>query len=74
MAEAPRPRCMPVDKGNRALDLAQRPQRERQVGHRGDSGVLSEAEGQIVVAAGLEQGSARSRWLARSRYSPANQE
>ena len=44
------------NEGNRALDVAQRPQREREVEHCRDAGVLSEAEGQIVVTAGLEQG------------------
>ena len=47
---------MRVDERNRAIDLAESPQRNRQIGHRGDAGVRSEAEGQIFVAAGLEQG------------------
>src|SRR5271166_1943186 len=38
------------------FDVAQGPQSEREVGHRRDAGVLSEAKCQIVVAAGLEQG------------------
>ena len=51
--------------GNRALDLAQRPQCEREIEHRRDAGVVSEAEGQIVVAAGLEQGERAFQMLAR---------
>ena len=56
MGEVRDPRLHAVDERNRAIDLAERPRRNRQIGHRGDAGVLSEAKGQIVVAAGLEQG------------------
>ena len=41
---------------NRAIDLAERPRRNRQVSHCVYAGVHSEAKGQIIVAAGLEQG------------------
>ena len=56
MREARDPRLGVADEGNRAPDVAQRPQREREEKHRRDARVLSEAERQIVVAAGLEQG------------------
>ena len=38
------------------LDLAERPQYKRKIGHGGDAEVLSETERHVVVAAGLEQG------------------
>ena len=54
-----------ADEGNRAPDVAQRPQRERQAQHRRDAGVLPEAKGQIVVAAGLEQGERAFQMIPR---------
>src|ERR1700679_1824474 len=45
-----------VDERHRAIDLAERPRRYRQIGHRGDAGVHPEAKSEIIVAAGLEQG------------------
>jgi hypothetical protein len=45
-----------VDEPNRAIDLAERPQCDRQIDHCGGAGVLPKAKGQIVIAAGLEQG------------------
>jgi hypothetical protein len=39
---------------NCAIDLAKRPRREGQNGHCRDPRVLSEAESQIVISAGLE--------------------
>ena len=56
VGEARDPRRSIVGQGNRALDVAQRPQRERQENHRRDARILPEAEGQIVVAPGLKQG------------------
>ena len=56
MVEARGSRLHAVDERNRAIDLAERPQHEGEIAHRGDAGVMSEAKGQIVVAAGLEQG------------------
>ena len=50
------PRLHTIVKRNRAIDLAERPQRGRQIGHRGDAGINSEPKSQIVVAARLEQG------------------
>ena len=35
------------------------------IGHRGDAGVVSEAKGQIVVAAGLEQGERAFQMIPR---------
>jgi hypothetical protein len=49
------PRLSVTNEGNCALNVAQRPQREREVKHRRDARVLSETKGQIVVPAGLEQ-------------------
>ncbi len=65
MGEARDPRLGAADERNRAFDVAQRPQREREVEHRRDAGVLSEAKGQIVVAAGLEQGERAFQMIAR---------
>ena len=56
MGEVRAAKLRPVNERNRAIDLAERPRGVRQVDHRGDAGVQSEAESQIVVAAGLEQG------------------
>ena len=47
--------CASSNERNRAPDIAERPRCERQVTHRRDAGVPSEAKRQIVVAAGLEQ-------------------
>ncbi len=56
MGEVRYPPLHAVDERNRAIDLAERPQREGKIGHRADARVRSEAKGQIVVAARLEQG------------------
>ena len=56
MSEGRDPRLHAVDERNRAIDLAESPRRNRQVSHCVDAGVHSEAKGQIIVAAGLEQG------------------
>ena len=56
MGEAIAPRLGFGDEGNRACDVAQRPQGEREIQHRRGAGVLPEVERQIVVAPGLEQG------------------
>ena len=53
MREARGPRLSASDEGGRTIDLAQRPQSEREVPHRRDAGVVSEPERQIVVAPGL---------------------
>jgi hypothetical protein len=42
--------------GCHAFDLAHRPQGHREVKHRRGDGVVSEAKGQIVTTARLEQG------------------
>jgi hypothetical protein len=65
MRDACCPRPSVVDKGQSARDVAQRPKREREERHRRDTRVLSEAEGQIVVAAGLEQGERAFQMLSR---------
>jgi hypothetical protein len=44
-----------LNERKRAVDLAQRPQHEREIGHGGHARVHPEAKGQIVVAARLEQ-------------------
>ena len=56
MGEARAPRLGVADERYRALDVAQRPQCERETKHRRDTGVVSEPESQIVVAPGLKQG------------------
>ena len=53
------------NEGNRAPDVAQRPQCKREVKHRRDARVLSEAKGQIVVAPGLKQGERAFQMLPR---------
>ena len=73
MGEVRDPRLSVGRQGNRASDVAQRPQREREVKHRRDAGVLSKAKRQIVVAPGLEQGQRAFQVIARFAYSPANQ-
>ncbi len=50
------PRLGVANDGGRTSDLAQRPQDNREVRHRPDGGVVSEAERQIVVAPGSKQG------------------
>ena len=65
VGDARHPRLHAVDKRNRAIDLAERPRRFRQIGHRADAGIQSEAKGQIVVAAGLEQGERTFQMLPR---------
>ena len=57
--------CRRSNEGNRASDVAQRPQRKRQVKHRGNAGVPSKAERQIVVAPGLEQGQRAFQMILR---------
>ena len=54
-----------ADERSRTFDIAERPQRKREVVHRRDAGVLSKAEGQIVVAAWLEQGQRALQMIAR---------
>ena len=65
MGEARDPLPGAADERSRAFDIAERPQRKREVVHRRDAGVLSEAEGQIVVAAWLEQGQRALQMIAR---------
>ena len=59
---APRAR----QRANRATDVAQRPQREREINHRHDASVVSEAEREIVVPAGMEQGDRTLHMLSRA--------
>ena len=65
MGEARDPRFSVADQGNRAPDVAERPQSKRKVKHRRDAGVGPEAERQIVVASGLEQGESTFEMLTR---------
>jgi hypothetical protein len=55
-----------ANKRNRAFDVAQRPQRNREVEHRSDPGVMSEPKGEVVVAAWLEQ--RQSLFQVNSRF------
>jgi hypothetical protein len=73
MGEAGHPRLSVATKGNRAHDVAHRPQRERKLEHRRHAGILSEAKGEIVVTPGLKQRDSAFQMAARLRYSPANQ-
>jgi hypothetical protein len=65
MGEARNPRLRVANEGNRASDVAQRPQREREVQHCWDDLVLAEAKGQIVVTPRLEQGERAFEMLSR---------
>ena len=58
------------DERSRSIDLAGGPQRKREKAHRGDAGVLSETERQIVVAPGLEQGQRPFEMLSRLAILP----
>ena len=55
IGQARDPRSHPLDERNRPIDLAESPQREGQIGHRGNSWVRSESKRHFVVAPGLEQ-------------------
>ena len=55
MSKGRNPRLHEVDERNRAIHFAESPRRDRQVSHRVHAGVLSEAKGQVIVAAGLKQ-------------------
>jgi hypothetical protein len=61
------PRLHAVDDRSRAIDLAQRPQRDRQIGHCANAGVHPEAIREIVVAAGLEKGERSFQVISRLR-------
>src|ERR1700722_17448574 len=65
MGDARHPRLSAATKENRALDVAHRPQREREVEHRRHAGILSEAKGEIVVKPGLKQHDSAFRMAAR---------
>ena|ERR1700733_3778214 len=65
MGEARDPRLSVASKGNSALDVAHRPQREREVEHRRHAGILSEAKGEIVVTPGLKQRDSAFQMAAR---------
>ncbi len=67
MGEVRHPHLHAVDERNRPIDFANRPRRYRQNGHRNDAGVLSKAIGQIVVAAGSEQGERSFQVIPRLR-------
>ena len=65
MGEAGTPRLSVASEGDRASDVAQRPQREREIQHCPGAGVVAEVKGQIVVASGLKQGERAFQMLAR---------
>jgi hypothetical protein len=65
MGEGGSVRLRAANEGNRAPDVAQRPQGEREVKHCRDAGVLSEAVRQIVIAARLEQFKRAFQMIAR---------
>ena len=65
MRDARDPQMGAVNERNRARNVAQRPQSYCEIEHCGDPGVLSEAKGQIVVAARLEQGERAFQMIAR---------
>ena len=54
VGEACDPRIHAPNERDSAIDFAERPQRERQIGHGGDAWVHPETIGQIIVAARLE--------------------
>ena len=59
MGEVRDPRLHAVDERSRAIDLAESATTRRQIGHRGDAGVPSEAKGQISSRPGWNKASAR---------------
>ena len=65
MGEVGDPRLGVDNEGNRPPDVTQRPQGEREIQHRRNSLVVSEAKGQIVVAPGLEERQRVFQGLAR---------
>src|SRR5271165_2329772 len=65
MSEGRDPRLHAVDERNRAIHLAESPRRNRQVSHCVYAWVHSEAKGQVIVAAGLEQGERPFEVIAR---------
>ena len=65
--------CMQSMSETARSDLAESPRRYRQVSHRVYAGVHSEAKGEVIVAAGSEQGERPFEMFPRLRYSPANQ-
>ena len=65
MRDARDPPLSAFDEGSRAIDVAERPQCKCLVEHPADAGVVSEAERQIVVAAGLEQFERTLQMVAR---------
>jgi hypothetical protein len=65
MGEVREPSLGAVHKGNRALDVPHRPQREREVEHGRHAGILSEAKGEIVVTPGLKQRDSAFQMAAR---------
>ena len=54
MSDVRGPPLHAVDERNRAIDLPERPQRDRKIAHRADARVESEAKGQIIVTARLK--------------------
>jgi hypothetical protein len=65
MSKGRNPRLHTLDERNRAIHLAESPRPDRQVSHRVHAGVLSEAKGQVIVAAGLEQGERTFQMIPR---------
>ena len=59
------PRLSAANDGNRARDVAQRPQYEPELKHCPNAGVVTEAKGQVVVAAWPEQGERAFQMLSR---------
>jgi hypothetical protein len=55
MREIRNPLVGSLDKGNRAFDLAERPQGDREEKHHSDSRIVSKPKGQIVISSGLEE-------------------
>ena len=70
VGEVGHPLMHAINERNCAIDVAERPGRHRQIDHRGDARVLSEAKGQIVVAAGLEQVERLLEVIPRLRRDP----
>jgi len=65
MRDVREPFVSALDKGDRATDVAQRPERKREVQQGADAGVLPETKGKIVVAPGHEQGQRPLEMLSR---------
>ena len=70
MADAGGSRPCALDEGQRAGELAHRPESYRQEEQRADARIMAEAEGEVVVPARLEQGERAFQMIPRFAVLP----